>query len=342
MIQEQRSKRRARRAGLKFVNDFDQGYTRRRCGKGFAYFGVSGQVLRGKRTRKRIDSLVIPPAWEEVWICPKADGHLQARGRDEAGRLQYIYHPDWESVSASKKFDRMARFACILPRVRRRVRKDLNRKGLPRERVLAAVIRLIDKGHLRVGSDNSKKARGATTLLPTDVDIERFRVSLDFPSKSGQRRTVEFLDKKLVSIIERCEELDGQFLFNYITSHGNLRSVSSTAVNGFLREIANEQISAKDFRTWSGSTTALAALADLDENSNKKERKSASRSAIKATAAALGNTVAVCKQSYVHPMILASTESGELPSILRKLRGKAVRELTADEVRFKEFLQYFD
>ena len=342
MTQEYRSRSKAAKAGLKFVNDFDDGYSRRQCGQGFSYVGVNGQTLRRESTRDRIKSLAIPPAWENVWICPTADGHIQARGRDEAGRLQYIYHSDWQVISAARKFDRMSRFAEVLPRVRRRVRNDLNREGLPPERVLAAIVRLLDKAQVRIGNDKSDDARGATTLTADDVDTAEVRVSLDFPGKSGQRREVDFSDRKLVTVIQHCEELDGQFLFSYERNDDEPQSVSSTAVNNYLQKIADERITAKDFRTWAGSATALAVLADLDADTSESERKKACCDAVKAAAATLGNTVAVCRKSYIHPGILSAGESGELHEMLRKLPGQDVRELTIDDVRFKEVLPQLD
>lgn len=344
MTLQHRSRRKAAKARLKFVNDFDGRYSRRRCGRGFTYVGVNGQTLRGERTRGRIESLTIPPAWEDVWICPTEDGHIQARGRDEAGRLQYIYHSDWQTISSAKKFDRMSRFAEVLPRVRRRVRKDMSQDGLPRERVLAAIIRLLDKAQLRIGSDDAETARGATALTADHFDIDEFRVSLDFPGKSGRRREVTFSDRKLVSVIQHCEELDGQFLFSYTRNDGKAQSVSSTAVNGYLQEIANEQVTAKDFRTWAGSAVALSVLADFDEDTSEREhaRKTACRDAVKAAADTLGNTVAVCRKSYVHPGILAAGHSGELREMLSKLPGKDVSEMTIDDARLREILPQLD
>lgn len=342
VTQQQRSKRRAAKAGLTFVNDFDEGYSRRRCGNGFSYLGVDGQTLKDERIRKRIQSLVIPPAWEDVWICPSADGHVQARGRDDADRLQYIYHTDWQAVSTMTKFDRMSRFAEVLPRVRRRVRKDLNRKRLSQQRVLAAVVRLLDRAHLRIGSEQSEQARGATTLSDEHVSIGRHRVSLDFPGKSGQRRELDFADKKLVAVMQRCEELDGQFLFSYQDDDGTVNPVSSTLVNAYLQEIADDQITAKDFRTWAGSTTALAELSDLKTDASERDRTKACVEAVKTAAETLGNTVSVCRKSYIHPGILAAAESGELPWMLDKLPGDSLSEMTIDDVRFKELLPHLD
>ncbi|QEG24957.1 DNA topoisomerase IB [Mariniblastus fucicola] len=339
---EQKSRRRAAKAGLIFVNDFDKGYQRRKCGRGFSYLGLNGQTLTSKQTRRRIDSLAIPPAWEDVWICPDSAGHVQARGRDEAGRLQYIYHDQWSTISAATKFDRMARFAEVLPRLRRRVRKDLRRKGLPCERIMAAVTRLLDKASLRIGNDASVAARGATTLRSNDVELDGYHVSLDFPGKSGQRREASFSDRKIAKVIRQCEEVGGQFLFTYLNEQGEPQRVASNDVNEYLQQISGEQITAKDFRTWWGSTTALASLVELDKNATKRERAAACRDAVKCAAAELGNTVAVCRESYIHPGILTAGESGELPGMVAKLSNEEVAELGIDEVRFKKLLPMLD
>ncbi|MEM9941283.1 MAG: DNA topoisomerase IB [Planctomycetota bacterium] len=333
-----RSKRKASKAGLYFVNEFDQGYGRRRHGKGFSYIGINGKTLKSERTRKRIESLVIPPAWSQVWICPKSNGHIQARGRDDADRLQYIYHEAWTAISTSTKFDRMSLFAEVLPRIRRRVRHDLNSHGLPRKRVLAAVIRLLDKASLRVGGPDSIKARGATTLQSDDVDLKGHRISLDFPGKSGQRREVEFSDQKVAQVINNCDELDGQFLFEYLTADGRSQHVTSSSVNEYLRNIAKAKITAKDFRTWNGCSVALASLTQNEDHDCSKVREASIRKAVKAAAEKLGNTVAICRKSYIHPNILAAAKSGKLANLLAKVKPLQVRELSQDDVRLKLLL----
>ena len=339
---EQQAKRRAAKAGLTYVNPFDEGIARRRCGRGFTFIGADGKTVRAAPTRERIRRLAVPPAWEEVWICPHGDGHIQARGRDEAGRTQYVYHADWRTVSDAAKFDRMARFAQVLPRVRRRVRKDLDLPGLPKEKVCAAIIRLLDKARLRIGNARSEKARGATTLEPEDVSLDGFRVSLDFPGKSGQRREVEFSDPKVARVVAQCEEIDGHYLFCFVDGGGDDCRIDSTAVNRRLHEIADEQVTAKDFRTWWGSVTALAALKDLLPEATRSERIRASRAAVKAAAAELGNTVAVCRKSYVHPGLLAAAESGELPGLVAKAKADPVSDLTQDEALFNALLPRLD
>lgn len=340
--QTKKSKRRASKAGLKYVNDFADGISRRRCGRGFTYLLPTGRTLRSKRIRSRIEDLVVPPAWEDVWISPDSKGHIQARGRDQAGRVQYIYHEHWLAVSKATKFDRMARVAEVLPRIRRRVRKDLNCNSVTRERVLAAVLRLIDKANLRIGNNQSVKARGATTLEAEHVSLDQFRVSLEFPSKSGQRREVEFSDQKVAKVIRGCEELDGQYLFCYEVESAEPRRVDSTDVNEYLREIADEEVSAKDFRTWWGSVTALSQLKNLTDEATSAQRKSACRAAVRRASCALGNSVAVCRKSYVHPGLLSAAKSGELPCMIADVEAVSISELSQDEVLFKGLLPQLD
>lgn len=336
-------KRRAAKAGLYYVNDFDEGIARRRCGRGFTYLSPAGKTVKSKRTRKRIQSLVIPPAWQDVWICPKSNGHVQAKGVDDAGRMQYLYHEQWKAVSEASKFDRMHRFADLLPRIRRRVRKDLSREELSKERVIAAVVRLLDKAQLRVGNrrySEARGSRGATTLTEEHVEVDGFQISLDFPGKSGQTRAIDFSDRKTAKVIRQCQDLDGQFLFCFHNDQQDRQNVTSSMVNDYLKNVAKDTVTAKDFRTWWGSVTALAKLADLETCKNQKQRNRLIRSAIKATARELGNTVAVCKSSYIHPVILAAAQTGELVTLLEKTSGHrdGENELTNDEIRFKAIL----
>jgi DNA topoisomerase-1 len=338
-------KRRARKVGLTYVNEFDDGIKRRRCGRGFTYLTPGGRTLRSGRTRRRIDSLVIPPAWEDVWICPRANGHIQATGRDEAGRKQYIYHKKWQAISQATKFHRMHLVACRLPRIRRRVRRDLRPRRLTRSRVLAAVVRLLDRAHLRVGSERyveERGTRGVTTLTSDHVDVDRFRIYLDFPGKSGRRRKVEFSDRKVAAVVRECEEIDGKFLFCYEDADGDESRIDSTDVNNYLREVSGTGLTAKDLRTWWGSVLALDALVDGDgiEEDARPWRDRKIVAAVKATAEALGNTPAVCRRSYIHPTILAAAASGELAQLLREhpIKDEPPRELTIAEGRFAALL----
>ena len=335
--QQQRGIRKARRAGLHYVHSLDDGWLRRRCGRGFAYFSCLGKRLAGRRTLKRIQALAIPPAWEDVRICPSPNGHLQAIGRDEKGRQQYLYHDDWHAISAATKFDRLERIGSVLPKVRRRVRRDLGRKGLSKERVVAAIVRLIDKAHLRVGNPASVKdngSHGATTLAPHHVDIDAVTISLDFPGKGGKQRDVLLSDAKVAAVIEQCEEINGQFLFCYRDDVGEYHSVSSSDVNGYLREVADEPLSAKDFRTWSGSVIALKHLKAALEKPDSLSPTRLINQAISKTAEEMGHTKAVCRQSYIHPGLLAAFETGTLSALLEKYRDSmpaTQAELTRDE-----------
>lgn len=339
--------RRAARAGLVYVNDFDAGISRQRCGRGFTYKSSSGRTISSKRTRQRIESLVIPPAWEDVWICSLSNGHIQARGVDEDGRTQYIYHEKWNAISQATKFDRMQLFSELLPRIRRRVRKDIKHRSLNRERVLACVVRILDKAKIRIGSQRyarKRGSRGATTLQSDHVEVSGPLVTLDFPGKSGKRQQVEFNDRKVANVIRRCDVIDGQFLFLYLDGEGNESSVTSSDVNDYLQEIADQRVTAKDFRTWWGSVTALAELADMDGQLPKTRRKKRTVAAVKAAADVLGNTPAVCRKSYIHPAILAAAETGELPQLVTRAQrsGKSNREWTVDETLLARLLPHLD
>ncbi len=278
-------------------------------------------------------------------ICPEANGHNQAVGTDEAGRRQYIYHERWQAISNAAKFDRMYRFGELLPRIRRRVVSDLNSKELSRRRVLAAVVRLLDKAHLRVGNRSyaeTNGAHGATTLLPDHVEVDRTRVRLDFPSKSRQQREVELADAKVAKVVCQCEEIDGQFLFQYLDETGEAHAICSSDVNVALAELSGESITAKDFRTRWGSVIALGELEDVSNEDSEAQRKQKISSAINVTAQELGNTKAVCRSSYIHPGLITAAETGELIKLLRRLPSEAKREMTIGETRFLALLPKLD
>jgi len=345
-----RGARRAAKADLVYINEFDAGISRRRRGKGFSYAHDSGRAVNSKSVLRRIKAMAIPPAWEEVWICRDSKGHVQARGRDEAGRQQSIYHERWSAISAATKFDRMHGFGQLLPRIRRRVRKDLNRTSIDKPRVLAAVVRLIDKAHLRVGNEQNIEvtgARGATTLAPKHVETDGLHLSLDFPGKSGKRREVELADRKVARVIDRCSDLNGQFLFSYKGNGDQVFRLDSTSVNEYLREISKQDITAKDFRTWWGSVIACESLAADYDDSTKQQRIRSVGRAIAAAAEALGNTKAVCKSSYVHPGLQAAGRSGEFPILVERAQSngrasKPISELTQAEILFAGILPLFD
>lgn len=337
--------RRARKAGLRYVNSSDAGFTRRRCGNGFTYHGKRGKRITSARTLQRIEKLVIPPAWEEVWICRYTNGHIQCTGIDEAGRKQYLYHPQWQIVSNLTKFDRMYLIAALLPRIRRRIRADLRKQAASRERVLAAVVRLLDKAHIRIGTQRYATERGtagATTLKPEHVEVHKYTVSLDFPGKSGQWHEIELTDPKVAQTVRACEEIDGQYLFSFRNGGGVPVDVDSTMVNRYLQEIAGETVTAKDFRTWAGSVIALAELADVEEPLSKTARKRTLVAAVDTAAEELGNTRAVCRSHYIHPGIITAFTSGELPKLITLARRTRRRpaEMTEDERLFANLLPH--
>ena len=338
---EQRGRHIASEAELLYVNKFTNGLRRRRRGKGFSYYSVHTKTPVSARTRARVESLAIPPAWEDVWICANSKGHIQAVGRDEAGRRQYIYHTRWKAISAATKYDRMQLMAELLPRIRRRARQDLNRGELTKEKVLAAVIRVIDKGKVRVGNQKYTEehgSRGATTLASEHVEVDGFKISLDFPGKSGKQREIEFSDNKTAEVISQCEEIEGQYLFCYHDDDGAERSIESTDVNAYLKDVSGHAVSAKDFRTWSGSVIALSALLDLDDDLTPPQRKRAVNEAVEKASEALGNTKAVCRGSYIHPGILAAAETGELAPLLETARSVANEKPTPELVAGERLL----
>jgi DNA topoisomerase-1 len=298
----------ASKAGLRYVSDATPGITRRRKGGSFAYFDPAGRRIHDPREVARIRGIVIPPAWSEVWICPQANGHLQAVGRDARGRKQYRYHPRWSEVRDETKFDRLATFASALPRIRRRVRRDLRRKGLPREKVLATIVELLARTQIRIG--NAEYARdngsyGLTTLRGRHVQVSATRLRFRFRAKGGKSRDLEISDPRLARIVRRCQVIPGQELFQYLDERGEVRRIGSEDVNAYLREISGTDFTAKDFRTWAGSVLATVALR---RRAIPRSRSQARRNVVRAiteVAEQLGNTPVVCRRSYVHPLVLA-------------------------------------
>jgi DNA topoisomerase-1 len=319
----------AEEAGLRYLNDSMPGIRRRRAGKGFTYIGLDGKRLADKRVLARIRSLAIPPAWTDVWICPIARGHLQATGRDARGRKQYRYHPRWHAVRDEAKYERMIAFGRALPRIRRRVEEDLSLPGLPRERVLAAVVRLLEKTGVRVGNEEyarENRSFGLTTLRSRHADVGTSRIRFRFRGKGGKEHDVELSDRRLARIVARCQELPGQALFTYLDDEGVPRTVDSADVNDYLREISGEEFTAKDFRTWSGTVLAAWALAELTEFDSEAQAKRNVVRAVEAVAERLGNTPAVSRRSYVHPTVIDAYLDGD---VVRGARRKAEEELSA-------------
>jgi DNA topoisomerase-1 len=297
----------AKAAGLRYVSDTKPGIQRKRHGKSFRYIDANGAPVREKDTLARIKSLVIPPAWTDVWICPNPNGHLQATGRDARGRKQSRYHPRWREIRDETKYSRMKIFGEFLPGIRQRVERDLALAGLPREKILATIVRLLETTFIRVG--NAEYARenhsyGLTTMRTKHVDVSGSKVSFHFKGKSGKQHSIDLNDRRLARIVQRCLDLPGYELFQYLDENGEHHTVDSADVNDYLREITGQNFTAKDFRTWAGSVLACTVLREFDAFTSETEAKRNVVRAIEAVAARLGNIPSVCRKCYVHPAVL--------------------------------------
>jgi DNA topoisomerase-1 len=309
----------ARDAGLRYSTDTRAGIVRRRSGQGFSYRDASGETIRDRETLARIRALAIPPAWTDVWICPWPNGHLQASGRDARGRKQYRYHTEWQERRGTDKFDRMLAFAEALPRIRRRCDADLAKRGLPREKVLAGVVRLLELTLIRVGNDEYARLNrsfGLTTLRDRHARIDGTAIRFRFRGKSGQSHEVGLRDRRLAQLVRRCQELPGQELFQFVDEEGEVRDVASDDVNGYLREASGGAFTAKDFRTWAGTVLAYRALRALQPGAGERDARRNVAEAIKQTADRLGNTPAVARGSYVHPAVLEAYLEGSIRGAL--------------------------
>jgi DNA topoisomerase I len=294
-------------AGLRYMSDRMPGIRRRRSSAGFLYFGADGKRIRESRELRRIGAVGIPPAWRDVWICADSGGHLQAVGRDARGRKQYRYHDKWRSVRDRTKYDRMVAFARALPRIRRRVRRDLALPGLPRAKVLAAVVSLLESTQIRIGNPEYARhnnSHGLTTLHNRHVEVSGSRMRFRFRGKSGRVREVVMSDPRLARIVRHCQEIPGQELFQYLDDGGAPRSVGSGDVNEYLRRSSGEDFTAKDFRTWAGTVLASAALKRLEAARSRAEAKRNVVRVIAEVAERLGNTPAICRKSYIHPHVI--------------------------------------
>jgi DNA topoisomerase-1 len=311
----------AQLARLRYTTDEQPGIRRRRKGRGFVYVDRDGVPVRDEGELRRIRGLAIPPAWTDVWISSSPLGHIQATGRDARGRKQYRYHERWREVRDEAKYGRLSDFATALPRIRERVDADLARPGIPRERVLATAIRILEETFMRVGNVEYAKANGSfglTTLRAKHVDVDGSRIVFRFRGKSGKDHEVDVRDRRLARVIARLEQLPGQELFRYLDDDGELRTIGSEDVNEYLREVSNEDLSAKDFRTWAGTVLAARVLAELRPARNERIARKRIVEAIDVVAARLGNTRAVCRKCYVHPGILDAYGTGDLPAALRR------------------------
>jgi DNA topoisomerase I len=311
-------------AGLRYVSDEGPGIRRRRRGKGFSYERPDGRVITSKAERERIAAIAIPPAWTDVWISPVANGHILATGRDARGRKQYRYHPEWRRIRDSDKFDRLADFGAALPDLRAEVESDLAKRGMPEVKALALVTSLLDQTLIRVGNENYVEENGSyglTTLRPGHVTVEPDRVVFDFTSKGGLDRALVLEDRALARAVHQCHELGGQTLFSYQTQTGEVLDVTSTDVNGYLREKVGDEITAKDFRTWGGTTAAAATLAVGRPAESAAHADKAVLAAYDVAAEVLGNTRAVCRSAYVHPAVPEAFRSGQLHEHWKRARS---------------------
>jgi DNA topoisomerase-1 len=305
----------AKAAGLRYVSDTTPGVRRKRAGKGFYYVDAEGKRVRDTETLARIKSLVIPPAWTGVWICPNPKGHLQVTGRDARGRKQSRYHPRWREVRDETKYERMIVFGAALPVIRERVEQDLALPGLPRARVLATIVRLMETTLIRIGNEEYARQNGSyglTTLRNKHVDVDGSTVTFHFQGKSRVQHTVDITDRRLARIVQRCHDIPGYELFQYVDKDGTRHSVDSADVNEYLREISGQEFTAKDFRTWAGSVLACEMLWDMEKFESETEARKNVVKAIKQVAARLGNTPSVCRKCYVHPVVLDCYMSGAL------------------------------
>jgi DNA topoisomerase-1 len=309
----------ARGSGLRYSTDATPGWSRRRSGRGWTYLDADGATIRDADTRARIAALAIPPAWTDVWICPWPNGHLQATGRDARGRKQYRYHARWRERRGAENFERMISFAASLPRIRRRCRHDLASARLTREKVLAAVVRLLELTLIRVGNEEYARLNrsfGLTTMRARHARVAGSSVRFRFRGKSGAVHEVDVRDRRLASTIRRCQELPGQDLFAYVDDDGDVRDVTSDDVNDYLREASGGDFTAKDFRTWAGTLLAYRALRALQPEDHGPAARRNVVEAMRRTAARLGNTPAVARGSYVHPAVLEAYLDGSLPGAL--------------------------
>lgn len=315
----------ARAAGLRYVNDTLPGIERRPAAKGFRYVAADGTPVRDKATLARIRALAIPPAWTQVWICPREDGHLQATGRDARGRKQYRYHERWREVRDESKYGRLVAFGRALPRIRRRVARDLARPGLPREKVLATVVRLLETTFIRIGNEEyarDNESFGLTTLRERQVRVEGARLRFRFRGKSGVPHEVALTEPRIARIVRHLQELPGQELFQYVDDDGGTRGIESADVNAYLKQLAGEEFTSKDFRTWAGTLLCARALRRLPAPASAAAGKREVAQAIEAVARELRNTRAVCRKCYIHPAVIESYFEGRLQDALR---GRAER-----------------
>ena len=334
----------ARAAGLRYTSDNQPGIRRTKHGSTFRYFGPNGRRITSADELGRIRSLVIPPAWQDVWICADPRGHLQATGRDARGRKQYRYHPKWRQVRDETKYDRMIGFAQALPKIRQHTARDMKRSGMPREKVLGTVVQLLEKTLIRVGNDEYAKQNrsfGLTTLRDGHVNVRGGKVRFTFRGKSGVEHEIDLEDRHLARVVKACRDLPGYDLFQYVDENGERCTIGSADVNAYLKEITGEDYTSKDFRTWAGTVLAAQMLREIGAFSSQTESKRNIVRAVESVAKKLGNTKAVCRKCYIHPAIFDAYVDGSMTKIVmqRARRARAGHQLDDGELRVLSLLQ---
>ncbi|WP_207430515.1 DNA topoisomerase IB [Sabulibacter ruber] len=319
----------AQQAGLRYFPDTKPGITRRQKEKELEYFTAKGEPLTDEKTLERIKKLVIPPAWTDVWISPSANGHIQATGRDEKGRKQYVYHPLWKEARSLNKFGRMLAFGKALPGIRKQVEKDLKLRKLEKRKILAVVVELLDNSFIRIGNKayaKENKSYGLTTLRDRHVKVEGDHLRLEFVGKKGVKHEISIRDRRLARLVKQCQDIPGYDLFQYYDEDGNRQPIESGDVNEYLRSLSPEEFTAKDFRTWGGTVLMVQCLEQLlDENPDIEKEKSV-KEAAKMVAKELGNTPTVCSKYYIHPEIVNLFKQDKLIDYLRKHNAKSRKE----------------
>jgi DNA topoisomerase I len=313
-------KKSAAEAGLRYVSGEEPGFSRQENGSGPAYYDAAGKPIKDVTVLKRIQSLVIPPAWKDVWICSKANGHLQVTGIDARGRKQYRYHPDWRAVREEAKYERVMLFARTLPRIRSRVDEDLKLPGLSREKVLATVVKLLEVSLIRIGNEEyakTNKSFGLTTMHNRHVVVNGGTATFEFRGKSGKKHKIEVTDRRLATIVRKCQDLPGQRLFEYPDADGNSTEIGSEDVNEYLQAISGQPFTAKDFRTWAGTVLAALALSQMELVDSQAAAKRNVVTAVEAVSRMLGNTAAICRKCYIHPAVISRYMDGSLAKMLK-------------------------
>ncbi|AMM52160.1 DNA topoisomerase I [Rufibacter sp. DG15C] len=335
----------AQQAGLRYLPDTKPGITRQAKGKKTEYFSAKGEKITDEKTLERVQKLVIPPAWTDVWISPSPNGHIQATGRDVKGRKQYVYHPEWQQTRSVNKFGRMMAFAKALPGIREQVEKDLRLKKLEKRKILAIVVELLDHSFIRIGNKTyakENKSFGLTTLRDRHATIEGDHLRLEFVGKKGIKHEISIKDRRLARLVKQCQEIPGYDLFQYYDEEGNRQTLESGDVNEYLRSLSEEEFTAKDFRTWGGTVTMVECLETVLDQHPEIEKEASVKEAVKMVAKELGNTPTVCSKYYIHPEVVNLFKQDKLIDYLRKHDAKKKKEnpyLTRTEEFVMKMLQ---